>query len=52
MAIRKDLKRSRPAPTLARRPASEFPLSPAEKEILKDKDWIDEEEADLILAMR
>src|ERR1039457_4490592 len=39
-------------PALARRPASEFELSAAEKKLLKDRDWIDEEEADLILAIR
>jgi hypothetical protein len=27
-------------------------LSAAEKKLLKDRDWIDEEEADLILAIR
>ena len=40
---------------LARRPLSECPfrLTAAEKKLLKDPDWIDEEEAaDLILAMR
>jgi len=39
---------------LARRTISEYPfeLTEAEKKLLKDADWIDEEEADLILAMR
>jgi len=39
---------------LARSPISECPfqLTAAEKKLLRDPDWIDEEEADLVLAMR
>ena len=39
-------------PALARRRSSEFDLTAAERKVLKDPDWIDEEEADLIFAMR
>jgi hypothetical protein len=37
---------------MAWRPAYEFPMSVAEKEMLRDPEWVDEEEADLILALR
>jgi len=50
--IGKDVKVTSLGPPLARRPSSEFPLSASERELLKDQDWIDEEEADLILALR
>jgi hypothetical protein len=39
-------------PALARRRSSGFKLTAAERKLLKDPDWIDEEEADLIFAMR
>jgi len=52
MPVRKSVERPKSGPVLARRPSSEFPLSAAEKKLLKDRDWIDEEEADLILAIR
>jgi hypothetical protein len=54
MPVRKTIARSPVGPELARRPLSECPfrLSAAEKELLKDPGWIDEEEADLILALR
>jgi hypothetical protein len=39
-------------PALARRRSSGFELTAAERKLLKDPDWIDEEEADLIFAMR
>jgi len=52
MRLRTTVERANLGPPLARRPSSEFPLSAAEKKLLKDRDWIDEEEADLILAMR
>jgi hypothetical protein len=52
MPVRRTVERSNLGPALSRRPSSEFPLSAAEKKLLKDRDWIDEEEADLILAIR
>ena len=52
MPVRKNPEKVNLGPALARRRSSEFPLTPAEKKILKDPDWIDEEEADLILAIR
>ena len=52
MPVRRNVERANLGPTLARRPSSEFPLNAAEKKHLKDRDWIDEEEADLILAIR
>jgi len=52
MPVHKDVERADAA--LARRPISECPfeLTAAERKLLKDPGWIDEEEADLILAMR
>jgi len=38
--------------TLARRPSAEFALTAAERKLLKNPDWIDEEEAALIRALR
>ena len=35
-----------------RLPASAVKLTAAERKLLKDPDWIDEEEGDLIIAMR
>ena len=35
-----------------RLPSSRVQLTAAERKLLKDPDWIDEDEADLILAMR
>jgi hypothetical protein len=52
MPVRRNVERANLGPALARRPSSEFLLSAAEKRLLKDRDWIDEEEADLILAIR
>ena len=46
------MERPNVGPALSRRPSSAFPLSAAEKKLLKDRDWINEEEADLILAIR
>jgi len=52
MPVRRNVESPSPGPALALRPASEFELTAAEKKLLKDRDWIDEEEADLILAIR
>lgn len=52
MPVRKNVGTANLGSALSRRPSSEFPLSAAEKKLLKDRDWIDEEEADLILAIR
>jgi hypothetical protein len=52
MSGRRNVESASPGPALARRPSSEFSLSAAERKLLKDRDWIDEEEADLILAIR
>ena len=52
MPVRRTVESANLGPPLSRRSSSEFPLSAAEKELLKDPDWIDEEEADLILALR
>ena len=52
MPVRRTVDRANLGPALSRRPSAEFPLSAAEKKLLKDRDWIDEEEADLILAIR
>jgi hypothetical protein len=52
MPVRRNVERPTLGPALARRPSSELPLSAAEKKFLKNQDWIDEEEADLILAIR
>jgi len=52
MRVRRDIDRTNHHPPLARRPSSELRLSAAELELLKDPDWIDEDEADLILAIR
>jgi hypothetical protein len=52
MPVRRNVETHSRGPARARRPASEFELSAAEKKLLKDRDWIDEEEADLILAIR
>jgi hypothetical protein len=52
MPVHRNVETSSLGPALARRPASEFELSAAETRLLKDRDWIDEEEADLILAIR
>src|ERR1039457_3508373 len=52
MPVRRNVETHSLGPALARRPASEFELSAAEKKLPKDRDWIDEEEADLILAIR
>ena len=54
MPVRKNVERTKLDPALSRRPVSgcPFELTAAEKELLKDPDWIDEEEADLILALR
>jgi len=38
--------------TRERLPSSAVELTPEEKELLKDPDWIDEDEADTIIAMR
>jgi hypothetical protein len=38
--------------TKERLPSSAVELTPAEKKLLKDPAWIDEEEADTILALR
>ena len=35
-----------------RLPSHHLDLTPAERRILKDQDWIDEDESDLLLAMR
>jgi hypothetical protein len=45
MPVRRNVETPNPGPALARRPASEFELSAAEKKLLKDRGWIDEEEA-------
>jgi hypothetical protein len=50
--VRRTIQAADLGPALSRRPSSEFPLSAAEAKLLKDPDWIDEEEADLILAIR
>jgi hypothetical protein len=47
-----ECRNAQPRPVFARRPASELELRAAERRLLKDRDWIDEEEADLILAIR
>jgi hypothetical protein len=52
MPIRKDVEGANLTPALARWPSAEFSLSDAERRLLKDPNWIDEEEADLILAIR
>jgi len=54
MPARENVARRNLGPALSRRPVSECPfqLTASEKKLLKDPDWIDEEEADLILAMR
>lgn len=52
MPVRRTMERPSLGPTLSRGPSSEFPLRAAEKKLLKDRDWIDEQEADLILAIR
>ena len=51
-SVHKSIKTTNLAPPLARRPSSEFSLSADEKKLLHDPDWIDEEEAALIRAMR
>jgi hypothetical protein len=52
--VHKNLEKTRIEPPLARRRLAECPfqLTGAEKKLLKDPDWIDEDEADLILAIR
>jgi hypothetical protein len=40
------------SPRLERRPSSEFKLTAEERKLLKDPDWMDEDEADAILALR
>lgn len=54
MPVRKNVERPNRDPALSRRPVSECPfeLTADEKKLLKDPSWIDEEEADLILALR
>jgi hypothetical protein len=52
MPVRRTVERPNLGHAFPRRPSSEFPLSAAEKKLLKDRDWIGEEEADLILAIR
>jgi hypothetical protein len=52
MPVRRNVETPSLGSALARRPASEFELTAAESKLLKDQDWIDEEEADLILAIR
>ena len=52
MPARGTVEKANLVPPLARHPSSDFPLSAAEKKLLKDRDWIDKEEADLILAIR
>ena len=54
MPLRKNLAAPDIGQPLARRRVSDCPflLTEAEKRFLEDPDWIDEEEADLILAMR
>jgi len=52
MPVRKNVEGADLASALARRPSSEFRLSAAEKKLLKDPDWIDEEETALIRALR
>jgi hypothetical protein len=54
MPVHKHVEKTNVDQLLARRPLSECPfrLTAAEKKLLKDPDWIDEDEADLILAMR
>ena len=52
MPVRKSIEKLHLTPALARRPSSAFRLSAGEKKLLKNPDWIDEEEAALIRAMR
>jgi len=54
MSTDKDNERPGIDGTLTRRRVSECPLelTATERRLLKDPDWIDEDEADLVLAMR
>lgn len=46
------MKKSKTATGAERRPSSEFKLTAKERALLKDPEWMTEDEADLIIAMR
>ena len=46
------MKKSKTTPGAEARPAAEFKLTAKERALLKDPEWITEDEADLILGMR